>query len=148
MLLQENYVSWLYRIILLREPENDEIIKRKITSQKNIFNCINSLLNSEEYNKLKLNKYMASSEFNSEPKIIYLHIPKTAGKAFEKLAEKNYGNEACLSTTGEFDRIKWIKARLIGGHFFYSKYNGMVSQRLFISVVRDPVERALSRFNY
>ena len=80
--------------------------------------------------------------------MIYLHIPKTAGKAFEQLAEKNYVNDCSLSTSGKFSWDAWKECTLVGGHFFYSRYDGMSGRRLFLSVIRDPVDRAISRFNF
>ncbi|QFU74321.1 hypothetical protein EY643_00910 [Halioglobus maricola] len=145
----EQLVVEAFRLILGRTPENPEVIEGKVKNVKSQWHLVTAMIKSKEFlRKLDLRDFVSSEKFNSTPKTVYLHIPKTAGKAFEKLAEQNYGDGCSLSTTGNFSREHWESAQLIGGHFFQSMYDSMHGQRIFLSVVRDPVDRAISRFNY
>ena len=91
---------------------------------------------------------MRSEEFNRNPKLIHLHIPKTAGKAFTALCKQNYPGATSIKTDGRYDAGEWTRARVIGGHFFYSCFAAAQQKHVFVGVVRDPVERALSRFRW
>jgi hypothetical protein len=145
----ETLVIQAYRLILGRKPENKKVTDQKVKNAKSQRHLLLTLVNSKEYRqKNNLRKFMASDIFSSKPKVIYLHIPKTAGKAFEQVARKNYVNNCSLSTNGKFSPDAWKESTLIGGHFFYSWYERMSGKRLFLSVIRDPVDRAISRFNY
>ena len=138
-----------YQLILQRPPREREIEDRKLKSLESQWHLIQALTKTDEFKfKTDLKKYSKSPEFNRIPKVIYLHIPKTAGKAVEKLAEKNYGEASSLSTTGGFPWEVWRSARFVGGHFNYTEFANKRGQRLFVSLVRDPVERAISRFNF
>ena len=145
----EKLVIQGYRLILGREPENQEVIDTKVNNIKSQRRLVLAMAGSKEYQQNNnFGKFVASDSFNSKAKVVYLHIPKTAGKAFEKLAEKNYANNCSLSTSGKFSWDAWKECTLVGGHFFYSRYDGMSGRRLFLSVIRDPVDRAISRFNF
>ena len=205
-----------YDLLLGRRPENDHMVKEYIDGLTDIFQLVDQILSSDEYNDnyckarlaniastnalterlfiLLLNRpadpgelrdaakhksllelhryifdhpeyislakrrvYIARSElklarlnesYGHIPKLIYLHIPKTAGKAFEFLLEKNYPEDTSLSTSRIINKNRWLNSRVIGGHEPYSEYRLMENKKLYIGIVRDPVERALSRFNY
>lgn len=136
-----------FALMLDRKPSDEELLFYTKGSHGKL---LRKLARSREY-AVKSSSFslMRARSFNSVARTIFLHIPKTAGKSFEELAIKNYGRECVsLSTSGRFSAAEWNRSALIGGHFSYSKYDGMKGRRLFLSVVRDPVERALSRFNY
>ena len=141
-----------FRLILGRKPSNSAV-QHYISKTTNLFQFIESITSTQDYRKRirkarDLKGLVASEAFNLTPKTIYLHIPKTAGKSFEGLALSNYGNYCSLSTNGKFDWGEWQKAKIVGGHFRYSAFNPMTATRLFLAVVRDPVDRAISRFNF
>jgi len=145
----EKLVIQAFRLILDRKPESQKVIDKKVNNVKSQRHLVLGMVNSKEYQRSNASKkFMASDSFNSKARVIFLHIPKTAGTAFEQLAEKNFGNGCSLSTSGKFSPEEWKESALIGGHFFYSRYDGMSGRRLFLGVVRDPVDRAISGFNY
>ncbi|MBT4522842.1 MAG: sulfotransferase family 2 domain-containing protein [Halieaceae bacterium] len=145
----EQLVIDAYRIMLGYELKSRARIESIITGTQSQWELVNALADSAQYKeKGIIESFVGTKAFNQIPKTIYLHIPKTAGKAFEQLADRNYGERSALSTTGKYPWDVWQSASLVGGHFFYSRYNEMTTERLFLSIVRDPVERAISRFNY
>ncbi len=90
----------------------------------------------------------ASEAFNTQPKLIYIHVPKTAGKSFMRLCERNYPGQTSIRDDDRFDADDWLQARVVGGHFFFDGFNDTSAPHLFVGVIRDPVERALSRFRW
>jgi len=91
---------------------------------------------------------VTSPSFNREAKLIYLHVPKTAGTSFAALCEENYPGATAIHTNARYDAETWTAARVVGGHFHYSYFAAVDPQHVFLAVVRDPVERALSRFRW
>ena len=150
--LTPELINQVFLLILGRKPSGNAV-QNYISNTKNLFQFIQSLTNTQEYRKrthrmLDIEGLAASEAFNSNPKTIYLHIPKTAGKSFSRLALSNYGPHCCLSTSGKLEWSQWQRAKMVGGHFQYSAFNPMTSKRLFLAVVRNPVDRAISRFNF
>lgn len=143
-------------LLLGRQPESENLVYKKIQAHDNVFDLLIGLTESDEYKlreevKIKKNNvhYIVKDKvFNQTPKLIYLHIPKTAGSAFHKLASEYLHGQVSLSMPSNTTYKKWVHSRVVGGHFLYSHYDGMTADRLFLSVVRDPVDRALSLFNY
>ena len=162
--VSDDLVRESYRLFLDREPSASDLkretspgfldflrsILRSAGIMRSHWDLLQSVLRSTEYKrKSSAPRLMKTRSFNAVPRTIFLHIPKTAGKSFEQLAIRNYGREAVsLSTSGRFSASEWNRSAMVGGHFIYSKFDGMRGKRLFLAVVRDPVERALSRFNY
>jgi hypothetical protein len=141
-----------FSLVLGRKPGSDAV-GHYLEKTPDLYRFIRSLAATQEYrNKAKrmrdIRGLAASSGFNTRPRTIYLHIPKTAGKSFERLAVSNYGDACALSTNGKLVWSEWQRAQLVGGHFQYPAYDAMESGRLFLAVVREPVERAISRFNF
>lgn len=90
------------------------------------------------------------------PQLIYLHIPKTAGRSVQDLLSTSYGPEAVLhwGALGEY-RDNYDPIRLAGirdypvvlGHEPRRSYPADIGA-LFAALLRDPVARALSLFGY
>src|SRR6056297_237368 len=86
------------------------------------------------------------------PVLVYLHIPKSAGTSQRAYLFKVYGEENVFwygldSDRETFDRRETAEYPVIGGHrplsFYPRNFNAV-----FSAVVRDPVDRAISYFNY
>ncbi len=144
-----------FTLLLGRIPENDTEIYEKMKKYLNIYDLLNGMMKSAEVwnernnsNKSNIQYITSDVTFNKMSKIIYLHIPKTAGSSFHQLSRKNLKGRASDSMPSNINYIKWIYSKMIGGHFLYSQYDDMTADRLFLSVVRSPVDRALSLFNY
>lgn len=87
-----------------------------------------------------------------KPKLVYLHIPKCAGGSHRRYLTKALGEDSVFwygfnSDKTEFDAQETEAYPAIGGHrdiqFYPHDYNA-----LYTAVLRDPVERAVSLFNY
>lgn len=146
----EDLVVKGFRLVLRREPESRKVIEDKIEHISSQSVLIADINGSEEAQYLaKRFAFFASAEFNAEPKAIFLHVPKTAGKSFTELARNVYGDKAVIERARQFyPEASWCAASLVGGHLQYHQYERMTTKRVFVAVVRDPVERAISNFNF
>lgn len=136
--------------LLLRRPVESEglamLRARKVNSQLKL---VKDIIRSEEaLQQADRFRMLSKPALNASPKTIFLHIPKTAGSSFYKLATSIYSERASFNTTGEIPEQGFAGANIIGGHFSYSTYEQMTGQRVFLALVRDPVERAVSNFNF
>ena len=80
------------------------------------------------------------------PEIVYLHIPKTAGKSQQLLFTDIYGEQKVFWHPGD-GSAELDTASVIGGHRHLDSYEPLPNA-LFVSVVRDPLDRVLSHFNW
>lgn len=83
-------------------------------------------------------------------KIIYLHIPKSAGSSLKNFLTKCIKDDSKIvrwnSKEGVQSLDKVIKRKIITGHTQFDAYKK--TEALYLSVVREPKERVLSSFNY
>lgn len=95
---------------------------------------------------------------SEKQKIIFLHIPKTAGTSFRHLLEKEYPGNECLylyyPLPYELNVVKDIKIRLptakaLYGHipFGIHKFLGIQGDQ-YIAFLRDPIQRVISFYNH
>jgi hypothetical protein len=84
--------------------------------------------------------------------LVYIHIPKAAGTSHREYLTRVYGKKSIfwygLNSESEiFNKKEVAKAPVVGGHrplgFYPAAYKA-----LYTSIIRDPVERAVSFFNY
>lgn len=86
--------------------------------------------------------------------LVYIHIERTAGTSARGLLAEAYGiNDVHwlgidVSPSGLKAALATTNRRVIGGHLRYTDCVNVPGYRLFTSVVRDPVNRAVSLFNY
>src|SRR5580658_4341992 len=89
--------------------------------------------------------------------LVFVHIPKTAGLSLHSALENIYGKQSTLRVGNEEDlqRLRQlpdnqvIDKTFLSGHFFYNDIkNRRRPDALLISIVRDPVKRILSNYNY
>jgi hypothetical protein len=98
--------------------------------------------------------------------IIYLHIPKTAGTSFRISAAKYFGNEQVLYDYGddsestspallgasdsELEAHTIVEAarhaKMLSGHFSFTKYKDLFPDLPVVSFFRDPVDRVISEY--
>jgi hypothetical protein len=90
-------------------------------------------------------------------KLIFLHIPKTAGSTFKILIKDTLGDANVIWAAGDADKdalfngdpASFEHAKVIGGHFMFRQALARFgSSHSYLSVLRDPVARAISAHNY
>jgi hypothetical protein len=98
----------------------------------------------------------AKAKAADQPLLCVVHIPKTAGSAIREtfisilgwekvywIAHKRPFEHWANSTGSEFDDYA-----VVGGHSSAAALDKIKRPKIFMSVVRDPVRRAISLFNY
>ena len=92
----------------------------------------------------------------SGTKLIFLHVPKTAGSTFRHIIERQYnsnsilhlyasdfGEELAAISPNQIDRL-----RVVMGHFYFGAHNFLSHPTTYITFLRDPIERVISHFYY
>ncbi len=89
--------------------------------------------------------------------LVFVHIPKTAGLSLHVALENIYGKESTLRI-GNDDDLKRLRQMpenqiidkdFLSGHFFYRDIkNRCQADAILISILRDPIRRILSNYNY
>ena len=91
-------------------------------------------------------------EINMSSSLVYLHIPKSAGSSHRGYLRKVFGEEGLFwyglhSEAKTFSTSEVGTSFALGGHRPLTFYPRSLDA-LYTSVIRDPVERAVSFFNY
>jgi hypothetical protein len=90
-------------------------------------------------------------------KILFVHIPKTAGISIYRGIERAYGMDKCIRFAQLTERDKYRAMSdeevahydLLSGHFPFSIFAEKdISQFRAVALVRDPVDRLLSEYFY
>lgn len=95
-----------------------------------------------------------------EKKLIFLHIPKTAGSTFHMILNKRYDKSHIKNLFGSRMSEPEINTfineplknkdniQLLKGHMPFGMHNYLPGNSHYISVLRDPVERVISQYYY
>lgn len=91
---------------------------------------------------------------------IFLHLPRTAGTSFQRVAENFLGKSRILAIYGsDIESPKEVirhadltRIKLIRGHFSYGVHEALPSEYAnrfkYFTIVRHPVDRVVSLYNY
>ena len=89
---------------------------------------------------------------------IFLHIPKTAGSTLHRIIERNVEPHECFTTASPFasavERFgslpEWRRnlLRIVKGHMYFGVHNHLQREARYFTVIRDPVSRVISEYNY
>lgn len=87
---------------------------------------------------------------NMIAQLVYIHIEKSAGTSQRRLLINIYGRDDVFweNIDSVIDRSRDISRQVIGGHLPYIDFKNTKRCQLFTAVVRHPVSRAVSLFNY
>jgi hypothetical protein len=88
--------------------------------------------------------------------LIFLHIPKTAGRTLLGILERQYGSNAVLdlydSSFGDgvasLTPAQIGSKRVIAGHFYFGVHNHLPGPFRYLTFLRDPVERVTSHYDF
>jgi len=91
-----------------------------------------------------------------QPTIIFLHIPKTAGTTLHSIMGLNYPQEVMHSTDpasphpfNEYkalDERKKEQIKVLVGHFAFGIHELIPGDSIYITVLREPIDRMISDF--
>lgn len=100
---------------------------------------------------------MLIQSFESIPEnsiLVFLHITKTGGVSFDRVLKDAFGNKYFRESQTKGTYLKDLKGKqkknikAISGHFKYGAHSGFPSMPLYITCLRDPVDRIESLFNH
>lgn len=91
--------------------------------------------------------------------VLFMHIAKSAGTAFREAIVGNYKQSEIayiypdapgflIPNLGVLPLEQRAKFRLVIGHFQFGVHTFFPQECLYVSIVRDPVQRVLSQFHY
>jgi len=92
-----------------------------------------------------------------EDKIIFLHIPKTAGTSLRNLIEQEYSSSQCLPVYQPWPyqpavlaemKAKLPAAKILYGHLLFGLHQQLNIEAQYVTFLRDPIERVISFFNH
>jgi hypothetical protein len=90
--------------------------------------------------------------------IIFLHIPKTAGRTLHRIIARQVDPAALYATWQSVSQVadefvalpaeRKKQLRVISGHVRYGLHLHMPQRAVYITLLRDPVERVISHYYY
>ena len=85
-----------------------------------------------------------------EDQLCLLHIPKTAGSTLTSIVDSNFHiNEIFPSSTvGRFSSDELERYKLFRDHFDYNIHRFFKKKPLYMTILRDPIERAISLYEF
>ena len=94
----------------------------------------------------------------SQPAVIFLHIPKTAGTTLLRILDRQYSPEVVHSfgadahkSVAEYkalDEESRKNIRLLRGHMAYGLHEYLPSSAGYFTILREPVARVISYYNF
>jgi hypothetical protein len=87
--------------------------------------------------------------------LVFFHAQRTAGTTIKSAFQNEFGKDGCLyqRTSNEFcdwrrlDGVILNKYRIYAGHYNYASKD-LAKEPLLFSIIRDPVDRAISLYHY
>jgi hypothetical protein len=84
--------------------------------------------------------------------IFFLHIPKTGGTTFMNILEKQVGSYRYLSADQSamtaLNSHYLNEFKIVRGHFSYSVYKHFTRRPVFLTILRDPIDRFISNYRH
>ena len=85
--------------------------------------------------------------------LCFIHLPKNAGTTLISIIDNHFELEEICSTQlwwelTKISRKELLKYKFFRGHFIYGIYNFLPSKPAYITMLRHPVERAISIYEF
>lgn len=145
------FITWAYRIILQRNPESFDAINYWMTTYPTSkHEIIYGLLCSPEYKtNFSLLSAVKDSNFVNLQQIIFLHVPKSFGTSFRELLALTYLSDFAHVDNGLnfITSSPLLTVKVYAGHIGYET-NNKAKKCLYLSVLREPVSRAISNYEH
>jgi hypothetical protein len=92
-------------------------------------------------------------DLKEHDQVYFLHIPKTAGTTFKTILEGNFAPDRffpyhLIHELLRFHPDELARFQLLAGHFFYSVHLLLPRKPIYLTVLRNPVERVISHYFY
>lgn len=86
------------------------------------------------------------------PCVVFLHIPRTGGTTLTQIAKRLYRPDQVLERAherlAEMPPADLARLRFIGGHLVYGVAERLPQGHVYVTLLRDPVERAISVYQF
>jgi hypothetical protein len=92
------------------------------------------------------------------PRLIFVHVPKTAGRTFGSALRREYGEHYVFLRPGDpgvpiedfvtWDRDRLAKVEAVGGHYAVGLDHLLPGESRYVTILRDPIDRILSFYSY
>ncbi len=152
----EEYVRWAYRLLLGREPENEESIRNNIFKNDRR-RLVEEILGSEEFfskqKQLSLSSKPYPYEYWNREATALIHMPKTGGSTLDSLLREHFGSRrTCGVSTAAlhlYSPAEIAEYDFFTGHFDYFSVRFIPRQRVrSVSIFRDPQQRLISWYRF
>ncbi len=96
------------------------------------------------------------SAARSQPLIVFLHLPKTAGSTLARIIERQYDSSAILplyeSMLGEelaaIPQNQMDRLRIVTGHLCFGAHEFSARPCTYITMLREPIDRVISHYHF
>ena len=86
--------------------------------------------------------------------VIFIHIPKAAGRTISSIAVRQYAADEVLQIKGGIGKAQVpglddrSAVRVVTGHVHYGVHRNLPGRSTYITMLREPVDRVLSLYRY
>lgn len=153
-----DHVRLAYQLILNRSPESEEAVDWHSSSCATVADLVSNFMLGEEFRSKAVQ--IVTRLFHTSPKVWHIHIPKTAGTTFfESFHSRGWAvahdsslkdpSFAFKEMSENFSLSRLRTGIIVTGHRPLHDYAPLIGPFDWcIAFVRDPLERAVSYFNY
>ena len=149
MSVKREEVIWAYRLILGREPENEDTVQWYMVNTPTYRDLRECFLSSDEF---KSREHLLTNPKNAQHKAVFVHIPKAAGTSLIAWLSSFYPyGKTCSLVENDPALVEKLKSdhySFWSGHIDYAIYSNLPSDILKITVFRNPIERIFSLYNF
>lgn len=106
-------------------------------------------------------KARSGERYAEDAALIFVHIPKAAGSTLHHLLEMQFAPEESFATCSTprypksdlnrfeaLDEEQLARIRLLNGHMGYGLHRHLPRQAVYITFLREPIERVLSHYSF